>query len=213
MKGSPEQVLWRSGKSAFPRRGLLARPMGLYRLGCRPFQLDPSRTTEMPKPEIEIRAATRDDAAEVAAMEREMVAYFDEIAPPSPEVGPTPPYFDEADILAHGFGKQRWFELLIAERDGRALGCLMYHYGYCAEDPAPCLYIAGLFVRAGARRQGIGRALMEAGARLLEEVGGKRLVWSVWVRNPAAMAFYESLGGEYLDEEHFMCWKAPNWPR
>lgn len=167
----------------------------------------------MPTPEITIRAATREDAAEVAAMEREMVAYFDEIVPPAPGEGPTPPYFGEADILAHGFGERRWFELLMAERDGRALGCLMYHYGYWAEDPAPCLYLAGLFVRAEARRQGIGRALMRAGAELLAEVGGKRLIWSVWVRNPKAMAFYESLGGEYLDEERFMCWREPNWPR
>lgn len=162
---------------------------------------------------LAIRPALPSDAAEVAAMEREMVAYFDEIVPPDPEEGPSPPYFDEADILAHGFGERRWFELLMAERAGRAVGCLMYHYGYWAEDPAPCLYIAGLFVRAEARRQGIGRALMRAGAELLAEVGGKRLIWSVWVHNPKAMAFYESLGGEYLDEERFMCWRAPNWPK
>lgn len=162
---------------------------------------------------LTIRPATREDAAEVAAMEREMVAYFDEIVPPAPGQGPTPPYFGEADILAHGFGETRWFELLMAERAGRPLGCLMYHYGYCAEDPAPCLYVAGLFVRAEARRGGIGRALMQAGAELLAKVGGKRLVWSVWIRNPAAMAFYENLGGEYLDEEHFMCWREANWPK
>jgi GNAT superfamily N-acetyltransferase len=183
------------------------------RLGCGRFRAIPNLTTEMPTPEFEIRAATRHDAAEVAAMEREMVAYFDEVVPPRPEEGPTPPFFGEAEILAHGFGERRWFELLIAERGDRALGCLMYHYGYWAEDPAPCLYIAGLFVRAEARRQGVGQALMAAGAELLADVGGKRLIWSVWVRNPAAMAFYESLGGEYLDEERFMCWREPNWPR
>lgn len=162
---------------------------------------------------LTIRAAERADAAEVAAMEREMVAYFDEIVPPEPGEGPTAPFFGEADILAHGFGDRRWFELLMAELDGRPVGCLMYHYGYWAEDPAPCLYVAGLFVRKAARRRGIGRALMKAGAELLSEVGGKRLIWSVWVRNPAAMAFYESLGGEYLDEERFLCWREPNWRR
>ncbi|MEX0923334.1 MAG: GNAT family N-acetyltransferase [Rhodovibrionaceae bacterium] len=162
---------------------------------------------------LTIRPALPSDAAEVAAMEREMVAYFDEVVPPSPGEVPTPPYFGEADILAHGFGERRWFELLMAERALQPVGCLMYHYGYWAEDPAPCLYIAGLFVRKEARRCGVGRALMGAGAELLAEVDGKRLIWSVWTKNPAAMAFYESLGGEYLDEERFMCWRALNWPK
>lgn len=62
---------------------------------------------------------------------------------------------------------------------------------------------AKLTLRAGAR----------ASAELLAEVGGRRLIRSVRVRNPAAMAFYESLGGEDLDEERFLCWRAPNWPR
>jgi hypothetical protein len=48
---------------------------------------------------------------------------------------------------------------------------------------------------------------------VLDRVGGKRLIWSVWIHNPGAMAFYESLGGESLDDERFMCWRAENWPR
>lgn len=167
----------------------------------------------MSQSRLTIRPGVAADAAEVAAMERAMVAYFDELVPPDPESGPTQPFFDEADILAHGFGARRWFELLIAECDGAPAGCLMYHHGYWAEDPAPCLYIAGLFVYADYRCHGIGRALMAAGAGLLREVGGKRLIWSVWVHNPGAMAFYERLGGEYLDEERFMCWRAENWPQ
>lgn len=167
----------------------------------------------MARSRLTIRKGVAADAAEVAAMEREMVAFFDEIHPPAPGEGPSEPFFGEADILAHGFGEHAWFDLLIAEWEGAPAGCLMYHYGYWAEDPAPCLYVAGLFVRAGFRRHGIGRALMAAGAGLLAEVGGKRLIWSVWVHNPGAMAFYEGLGGEYLDEERFMCWKAENWPR
>jgi RimJ/RimL family protein N-acetyltransferase len=68
-----------------------------------------------------------------------------------------------------------------------------------ARDPHPASeHIAdlGIMVAQGYRRQGIGRALMEAGEAWAREVGVTKLELHVFPYNQAAIALYEQLGYE-----------------
>jgi ribosomal protein S18 acetylase RimI-like enzyme len=78
---------------------------------------------------------------------------------------------------------------LVAEQDGLAIGTVYAnlsgpHFGY----------VFGLYTRPGARRRGVGRALMRAIADLLHGEGRRYVVLNVDTPNEAARAFYERLG-------------------
>jgi ribosomal protein S18 acetylase RimI-like enzyme len=53
-----------------------------------------------------------------------------------------------------------------------------------------------LYVDAGARGQGVGRALIEAGAEVARERGAHHLEWSTAPDNATAQRLYDSTGAE-----------------
>lgn len=55
-------------------------------------------------------------------------------------------------------------------------------------------HVEDLVVEQDYRRQGVGRALMEAAARWCQERGGSQLLLTVWSGNQPAEAFYRRLG-------------------
>jgi ribosomal-protein-alanine N-acetyltransferase len=68
-----------------------------------------------------------------------------------------------------------------------------------ARDPHPASrHVAdlGLMVAAGARRRGIGRALLEQAAAWASEVGVRKLELHVFPHNAAAIALYDAFGFE-----------------
>ncbi len=157
-----------------------------------------------------IRPAVESDAEEISLMARELFDYLRDLDedPEAFEQTPFPPQ----TILRHGFGKRPWFHGLIAEHDGKAVGYLLYHFGYWAEDALPSLHVADLFVREAARGRKIGFALMAEVARIIRQHGGKRVLWTVWNRNRAAIDFYKSLRARFTDDEPLMTWTSENWP-
>lgn len=83
---------------------------------------------------------------------------------------------------------------LVAEENGRVIGELLCHVLRMPSRHArePLLYSIG--VRAGERRRGVGKALVEEMLHWMEEAG----VPEVWVLadNPGAEAFYAACGFE-----------------
>lgn len=112
--------------------------------------------------------------------------------------------FDAFADLA--FGEVPYCRVLLAERDGRALGYLVYYPGVWMDDVAPCVHIADLFVRADDHRQGVGQALMNEARAVAHGMAAKRLLWTVWRENAQAQNFYRSLGAEVFSEEILMHW-------
>jgi GNAT superfamily N-acetyltransferase len=63
--------------------------------------------------------------------------------------------------------------------------------------------ITDLFVREAARRRGVGRALLEAGAGWARGRGADRLEVRVYSRNPEGQAFWRASGfGDFMDVLH-----------
>jgi len=153
---------------------------------------------------INVRPARPDDRVAVGMMLAEFMDYLDAIEPmpPSPEAG--------GDLIGYlldqGFGPDPVCATLIAERDGEPVGYVSYHPGVWEIHRA--IYVISLFVRARARGSGAGKALMQAVRDLATAQGARRVVWEVWNRNPAAIAFYESLGAEVYNENLRMSLKV-----
>jgi ribosomal protein S18 acetylase RimI-like enzyme len=72
--------------------------------------------------------------------------------------------------------------------------------------------VADLFVREAARSRKVGSALMDEAARIIRRQGGRRILWTVWSRNPAAIDFYWSLGARFVEDEPLMTWTSESWP-
>jgi GNAT superfamily N-acetyltransferase len=134
--------------------------------------------------EFSIRPMAIADAAAVAEMARELAAALDD-----PE-----PVLDPNDLVRDGTGSERWFDCLVAVVDGSVVGYAMVCRAYEAHIGKRRLWLSDLFVRARARRLGVGRALMSAVARLATAQGCEAVYWDLWRENRAGKAFYESLG-------------------
>lgn len=102
-------------------------------------------------------------------------------------------------IRRDGFGEDRLFETLIAERDGEPLGMALFFPHYSTWTGTPVLYLEDLFVKEDARGTGAGFALMQALAEIADQRGWKRLDLSVLDWNPARR-FYHQLGMEHESE-------------
>ena len=102
-------------------------------------------------------------------------------------------------IRRDGFGDNRLFETLIAERDDQPVGMALFFPHYSTWTGTPALYLEELFVTSEARGTGAGFALMRALAEIAETRGWARLDLSVLDWNPARK-FYHQLGMAYESE-------------
>src|SRR5579864_6664529 len=134
--------------------------------------------------DLTIRPMVTGDAAAVAAMARELAAALDD-----PD-----PVLDPSDLVRDGTGPERWFDCLVAEIGGRAIGYAMVCRGYEAHIGKRRLWLSDLYVRTDARRTGVGRALMLAIARLAMAQGCEAVYWDLWRLNRMGKAFYKNLG-------------------
>lgn len=100
----------------------------------------------------------------------------------------------QADLARDGFRERPLFEALLAEADGQVLGLLVFIPLYSSWQGRPGVMIHDLYVRADARGQGTGKALVTELARLAVERGCCRIEVNVLDWNAKARAFYESLG-------------------
>ena len=107
----------------------------------------------------------------------------------------------DRDVLdTHLFGAAPKAEVIIAERDGAAVGFALFFHNFSTFEGAPGIYLEDLFVDPDARGSGAGKALLAALAALAIERGCARLEWSVLDWNTPAIDFYRSLGAKPMDE-------------
>ncbi len=78
--------------------------------------------------------------------------------------------------------------------DGSMLGFTQLYHSFCSVDMIELIYLYDLYVVPDARRQGVGRALMDAARQYAVDRGAGRLQLETAVDNKPAQALYESLG-------------------
>lgn len=140
---------------------------------------------------VRIREATPDDAPQILRFIRGLAEFEGE----PPETVHT----TEQDIREHGFGPNRRFETLIAEREGAPIGMALFFPHYSTWEGRPALYLEDLYVEAEHRGSGAGFALMQRLAEIAHQRGWTRLDLSVLDWNPARR-FYERLGMAHQSE-------------
>jgi len=147
---------------------------------------------------LNIRAATADDAEAVGSLALQFAVYLRSLG------DRTDFQMNAQTYLRDGFGTNPAFSGIVAEQDGNIVGYLLYHFGYDTDSAMRNLHVVDLYVNEKARRQGVGKALMSAAAKLSRDAGGMHLFWSVYVHNKVAASFYESLGARYTRDLLFM---------
>ena len=84
--------------------------------------------------------------------------------------------------------------LLCDDAAGQLLGFCQLYPSFCSVEAAPIYTLYDLFVSPGARRGGVGRALLLAAQTLAREHGMARMDLTTARTNRAAQSVYESLG-------------------
>jgi GNAT superfamily N-acetyltransferase len=138
---------------------------------------------------ITIRPARPEDANTVIALANGLNQYEGK-----PDTPLTAGRFRE-----NAFSDAPWFECLIAEREGRAVGYAAYCRSFDLESGERGLYLIDLFVVADERRHGVGRELMANLARVALDLACAYLEWNVTGWNTESQSFYRAIGG--IEEE------------
>ena len=140
---------------------------------------------------LNIRPATRADAATIAALVRELADYEKLLH----EAKATP-----EDFLRELDSPNPVIHVLIAEWNGEPAGFALYFYNFSTFVGRPGIYLEDLFVRPQQRKHGIGRALLRELARIAQERNCGRMEWAVLDWNEPALRFYQSLDARPMKE-------------
>ena len=140
---------------------------------------------------LNIRPATRADAATIASLVRELAEYekLSHEALARPE-----------DFLRELESPNPVIHVLIADWNGEPAGLALYFFNFSTFVGRPGLYLEDLFVRPALRSLGVGRALLRALARVAEARGCGRMEWAVLDWNEPALKFYQTLGARQMKE-------------
>ncbi len=149
---------------------------------------DPGSPTH---PSIQLRAARPDDTAQILDLIGELAA-FEKL---SHEV-----VADESTLRDCLFGERPYAEVVIAERNGEAVGFALFFHNFSTFLGRPGIYLEDLYVRPEARGHGLGQQLLAHLAKLAVERGCGRLEWCVLDWNEGAIRFYRRLGAVSMDE-------------
>jgi GNAT superfamily N-acetyltransferase len=140
-----------------------------------------------------IRPATPSDVAALADLLAERDRFYG-------VTGPDPEPAAIADAL---FGPVPAGRALVAVHDGAVAGLAAYSFLWPAAGVTRSLYLKELFVRATARRLGIGRLLMRELHAVAAEQRCSRVEWTADTDQPDAQRFYAALGAEVLATKLF----------
>ncbi|QDP95477.1 GNAT family N-acetyltransferase [Microlunatus elymi] len=141
---------------------------------------------------VVIREAREDDLDDIVALIKDLATY--EKAPDA--VRATADGLRTALFCEH----PKVFCLMAETDDHQVAGFALYFYNFSTWEGVHGLYLEDLFVRPQFRGQGFGGALLKRLARIACDNGFARMEWVVLNWNAPAIAVYDRVGGEPLDE-------------
>lgn len=89
---------------------------------------------------------------------------------------------------------------LLADCDGMLAGYAVYFFTFSTFVGRKGLWLDDLYVRPKYRRQGVGRSLIRAVARIGVEENCGRFEWTALNWNTKALKFYDLMGARVMDE-------------
>ena len=98
------------------------------------------------------------------------------------------------------FGDAPAAEVLLAEEGGRPVGLALFFQNYSTFLGRPGIYLEDLFVEPASRGRGIGKALLQAVARIAVRRECGRFEWAVLDWNRPAIEFYQALGARPMND-------------
>ena len=98
------------------------------------------------------------------------------------------------------FGDAPAAEVLLAEEGGRPVGLALFFQNYSTFLGRPGIYLEDLFVEPAFRGRGIGKALLQAVARIAVRRECGRFEWAVLDWNRPAIEFYQALGARPMND-------------
>lgn len=143
------------------------------------------------RPPLRIQEATEQDAPLILDFIRELAQYEKALN----RVSAT-----EESLRATLFGPRPYAEALIVYQSEQPVAFAIYFFSYSSFTGLPNLYLEDIFVRPAFRGWGVGRELIAFLARRASEVGCGRMEWSVLNWNESAIAFYQKLGAEPVND-------------
>jgi ribosomal protein S18 acetylase RimI-like enzyme len=144
-----------------------------------------------------IRRATQADADTISVLLGEIEAFYGGDDVPG----------DLAQLREALFGSQPVATVLLARDGEQVVGMASYTFLWPASGADTSLYLKELYVREGARRRGVARALMAALRDEATAAGCSRLEWTADRDNSAALAFYDALGASEHSGKVFYRWE------
>ena len=137
--------------------------------------------------ELTIAFASRADVPEIMRFISEL-AEFEKL---SHLVSATPEMLEQ-----ELFGEKPGCEVLIAKRDGAAVGFAVLFSSFSTFLGKKGLFLEDLYVQPDQRGTGAGKALLQHVIKLAKDRGCGRCEWNVLDWNEKAISFYESMGAE-----------------
>ena len=107
---------------------------------------------------------------------------------------------DEALLREALFGERPVAAALLARVDDTVAGYAIYYRTFSTFVGRPGIFLEDIYVRPNFRSRGLGRAMLEAVAKISVELGGGRLEWNALDWNENALRFYRGLGAKVRDE-------------
>jgi GNAT superfamily N-acetyltransferase len=98
------------------------------------------------------------------------------------------------------FGPNPVAGALIGRANGEMAGYALHFFTFSSFIGRPGIWLEDLYVRPAYRRQGLGRAMIEAVARIGAERNCGRFEWTALNWNKNALDFYGKLGGQTMDD-------------
>ncbi len=140
-------------------------------------------------PAVRVRRARRRDAEAIAALAMVLGRHI--LAKDSRTT--------TDDILTYAFGRQRLCDILVAQDGGRVIGYALYRVFFEGFSGYRRMFLSDLAISAGARRSGVGRALMVALSREALRLGCDVMTWECSDHDPVALGFYGGLNARPIE--------------
>ena len=139
---------------------------------------------------IQIRDARPEDMEAVHGLIMELAVY---------EKEPEAVSITVDDLIQNGFGDQKGFDCIVAEKDSQVVGFALFYMKFSTWK-GPCLYLEDFLVTESERRQGVGKLLFDKVYEIAKERRVGRFEWQVLDWNEPAINFYKKYETVFEDD-------------